>query len=572
MLAVPLQSVVLRPASGGSSAECVGCGVPASGRGAVRKCRVCLARGPRRSHRRVRRRTGDNGPVPARHDRPHRRTLDIEVSGRHGGRDRRHGPVPGPARASGRPSNPRAQVAARPGGQVDVRRMLHRVPVGLAKCDAHGPDPDLVDCGNGYQRTPALGTQHRRSAPPARSTARTPAASTSRSRTAGSSTRRRRARRTRSPTGYICAKVRQLRRAPLRPGAPAAPGCAASGRKGEADSAAHLGRGARPRRRAHASRRATRCGGEAILPYYYGGSNGLLTAGHHRRAALPPARRLAPRAHRLRGGDRRAAARALRQDAGGRPSRLRARAPDRGLGTQPVARPGIHLVPLIQAAQKPARGSSSSIRAGRRSPSRPTCTSPLRPGTDLAVALCRSSASCSRTAAPTASSSRAHATGAEELARARRAVDASSAPPQVAGIVPAADLERFAGLYAATRPAVIRCGWGLERNRNGGSARRGGARAAGGRRQVRRARRRLHDVATRRRGQIERRALGGRGAAPTRIDQHEPARARRCRCRRAAGRGALRLQLQPARDRARPGRGAARASRARTSSPSSSTR
>ena len=33
-----------------------------------------------------------------------------------------------------------------------------------------------------------------------------------------------------------------------------------------------------------------------------------------------------------------------------------------------------------------------------------------------------------------------------------------------------ADLERFAELYASSSPAVIRCGWGLERNRNGGSA------------------------------------------------------------------------------------------------------
>ena len=40
---------------------------------------------------------------------------------------------------------------------------------------------------------------------------------------------------------------------------------------------------------------------------------------------------------------------------------------------------------------------------------------------------------------------------------------------EVAGVEPS-DLERFAELYAPQRPAVIRCGWGLERNRNGGSA------------------------------------------------------------------------------------------------------
>jgi anaerobic selenocysteine-containing dehydrogenase len=39
----------------------------------------------------------------------------------------------------------------------------------------------------------------------------------------------------------------------------------------------------------------------------------------------------------------------------------------------------------------------------------------------------------------------------------------------VAGIDPAA-LQQFAEWYGTTSPALIRCGWGLERNRNGGSA------------------------------------------------------------------------------------------------------
>src|SRR4029077_19446337 len=32
------------------------------------------------------------------------------------------------------------------------------------------------------------------------------------------------------------------------------------------------------------------------------------------------------------------------------------------------------------------------------------------------------------------------------------------------------ELAAFASLYADSSPALIRCGWGLERNRNGGSA------------------------------------------------------------------------------------------------------
>src|SRR4029077_7081158 len=36
--------------------------------------------------------------------------------------------------------------------------------------------------------------------------------------------------------------------------------------------------------------------------------------------------------------------------------------------------------------------------------------------------------------------------------------------------VPAEEIETLATWYAESHPAAIRCGWGLERNRNGGSA------------------------------------------------------------------------------------------------------
>jgi anaerobic selenocysteine-containing dehydrogenase len=62
----------------------------------------------------------------------------------------------------------------------------------------------------------------------------------------------------------------------------------------------------------------------------------------------------------------------------------------------------------------------------------------------------------------------AHATGVEAL-RERAAAWSIERAAEESG-VPAEDLERFAALYGQTRPAVIRCGWGLERNRNGGSA------------------------------------------------------------------------------------------------------
>jgi anaerobic selenocysteine-containing dehydrogenase len=61
----------------------------------------------------------------------------------------------------------------------------------------------------------------------------------------------------------------------------------------------------------------------------------------------------------------------------------------------------------------------------------------------------------------------AHATGVDELRR-RAAKWPLARAAEVSG-VEQADIERFAELYVASDPAVVRCGWGPERNRNGGS-------------------------------------------------------------------------------------------------------
>ena len=45
----------------------------------------------------------------------------------------------------------------------------------------------------------------------------------------------------------------------------------------------------------------------------------------------------------------------------------------------------------------------------------------------------------------------------------------------VCGLDPA-DIEQFAEMYGSIRPAMLRVGWGQERNRNGGSASRAGSR------------------------------------------------------------------------------------------------
>ena len=61
-----------------------------------------------------------------------------------------------------------------------------------------------------------------------------------------------------------------------------------------------------------------------------------------------------------------------------------------------------------------------------------------------------------------------HATGAEELRRRARPWTFERAA--AASGVPAGEIERFVRLYAESSPALIRAGWGFERNRNGGSA------------------------------------------------------------------------------------------------------
>jgi anaerobic selenocysteine-containing dehydrogenase len=91
----------------------------------------------------------------------------------------------------------------------------------------------------------------------------------------------------------------------------------------------------------------------------------------------------------------------------------------------------------------------------------------LRPGTDLPVALAVIRWLFENGRADRKFlAEKAH--GAEELERRARPWTLERAASE-AGIA-AADLEAFAKLYAETSPAALRCGWGPERNRNGGSA------------------------------------------------------------------------------------------------------
>ena len=127
---------------------------------------------------------------------------------------------------------------------------------------------------------------------------------------------------------------------------------------------------------------------------------------------------------------------------------------------------GIHLVPPIQAAR--GAGAKLVVIDPRATPlaAQADLHLALRPGTDLVVALAVIRG-CSSAAAPTALPRRAR-DRRRRAAPPRRAVD-DRARGAAAGVA-ARRPERFARLYADELPRRVRCGWGLERNRNGGSA------------------------------------------------------------------------------------------------------
>lgn len=91
----------------------------------------------------------------------------------------------------------------------------------------------------------------------------------------------------------------------------------------------------------------------------------------------------------------------------------------------------------------------------------------VRPGTDVVLALAVAAHLDARGLLDRAFLD-AHVDGVDEyLANARPWTPARAA--EVCGL-DAGDIVRFAELYASTRPSMLRIGWGLERNRNGGSA------------------------------------------------------------------------------------------------------
>ena len=207
-------------------------------------------------------------------------------------------------------------------------------------------------------------------------------------------------------------------------------------------------------------------GAEAILPYCYGGSNGLLTQ-DTADATLFRSFGTSRLARTVCAAPTGAANLGLYGKMAGVTYQDYVHARLIVLwGVNPAAS-GIHLIPFLKDAR--AAGAKLVVID-------PRTTSLARqadlhiaphPGTDLPLALAIHNYLFERGFADTAFLDE-HARGADRL-RARAAEWSIARAAQAAG-VDAAVLEQFADLYARTSPALVRCGWGLERNRNGGSA------------------------------------------------------------------------------------------------------
>jgi anaerobic selenocysteine-containing dehydrogenase len=207
-------------------------------------------------------------------------------------------------------------------------------------------------------------------------------------------------------------------------------------------------------------------GGEAILPYHYGGSNGFLSDGllDHLFFARLGASRLA---RTLCAGPTTAVATGMYGKMPGVAFEDFVHAKCIVIwGANPKAS-NIHLMPFLREAKK--RGAFVAVVDPVRNLTAREADLhlPVLPGTDLPVALsmirlwrewkCLDEAFLTECAV-----------GVEGLLEAAEAWPVERAASE-AGVA-AADIERLARVYADATPALVRCGWGLERNRNGGHA------------------------------------------------------------------------------------------------------
>ena len=209
-----------------------------------------------------------------------------------------------------------------------------------------------------------------------------------------------------------------------------------------------------------------RWGGEAILPFHYGGSNGLLgeDALDDYFFARLGASRLAKTFCAAPSGE---VAKAMYGKMPGVAFEDYVHAKCIVIwGANPKVS-NIHLVPFLREAKK--RGAFIAVVDPRNAFSRAEIDLhlPVRPGTDLPVALAmiRLWREWGRLDAEFIGK---HAKHSEPLLAAADAWPVEAAAKEAD--VPPQGIETLARQFADADPAVIRCGWGTERNRNGGRA------------------------------------------------------------------------------------------------------
>ena len=207
-------------------------------------------------------------------------------------------------------------------------------------------------------------------------------------------------------------------------------------------------------------------GGESILPYHYGGSNGLLSDG-----LLDDLYFARLGASRL---DRTLCAAPTTTVARGMYGKMPGVAFEDAVhakciviwGANPKAS-NIHLVPFLKEAKR--RGAFVAVVDPLRNLSAQEADLhlPVLPGTDLPVALSIIDLWREWDVLDREFLER-HAVGLEPLLEAASEWPLDRAAAEAG--VSASDIERLAREFAAASPALLRCGWGLERNRNGGQA------------------------------------------------------------------------------------------------------
>ena len=207
-------------------------------------------------------------------------------------------------------------------------------------------------------------------------------------------------------------------------------------------------------------------GPEAILPYHYGGSNGVFGEGasdarfFNRLGASELLKTIcaAPTGTTYR---------AMYGTMGGVPPEdYRVARAIILWGVNPAAT-SIHLVPQVNAARR--AGAFVAVIDPRRTPLARSATLHLQPlpGTDVVLALAMINELIRRRCVDQTFIA-AHVSGFETLAAGAAAYPLPRAA-EICGIRER-DIAALVDAYAAASPAVIRCGWGVERNRNGGNA------------------------------------------------------------------------------------------------------